>query len=73
MNNFDYATLIRVLEIGITPKDKHVLYVCDDIPAKRRFLKYHYQTENEYVFTRKEVWYSNVLVGKHYNRYELKH
>ena len=73
MKDFDYATLIRVIEIGINPKDNHELYVCDNRRARNNFLRHHERKETDYIFTIEDVWKYNHLVGLHYKSYKLIH
>ena len=71
MKMFDYASLIRLLEIGVSPKSQYRLLVCENETAKRKYIKRHEVLETDYVCTINDVWKTNYLVGRRYNKYEL--
>lgn len=68
---FDYASLIRILEIGINPKSQYKLFVCENRNVKKSFLKKHPVLRTDYIYTINEIWKNNCLIGKRYNEYVL--
>lgn len=68
---FDYAMFTRILEIGVSPYSKNVLYVCDNKHKKRAFVNRLTDINNKLVYTINEIWDDNVLVGKHYKAYKF--
>ena len=71
MKMFDYASLIRLLEIGVNPKSQYRLIVCENSIVKKRYMKKHEVLRTDYICTINDVWRSNYLVGRKYNKYEL--
>ena len=71
MKMFDYASLIRLLELGVNPNSKYRLIVCENKIAKQRYMKRHEVFRTDYICTINQVWRSDYLVGRKYNSYEL--
>ena len=68
---FDYASLIRLLELGVNPNSQNRLIVCENKNAKQRYIKRHQVFRTDYICTINDVWRSNYLVGRRYNSYEI--
>ena len=49
MKMFDYASLIRLLEIGVNPNSQNRLIVCENESAKKSYIKRHevFRTEKK--------------------------
>lgn len=73
MKDFDYAMLIRIIEIGLNPHDKHELFVCDDRRVRNNFIRKHGRKDTDYIFTIEDIWKYNNLIGLHYKSYKLIH
>lgn len=71
MKMFDYASLIRLLEIGVNHNSQNRLIVCENESAKKSYIKRHEVFRTDYVCTINDAWKTNYLVGKVYNSYKL--
>ena len=64
-------TLIKILDIGVSPYSDCTLYICTTNASKKKFEKEFEYVPNKLVFTKREIYSNKVLIGKIYRNYRF--